>query len=61
VHLADTLGQAVAERLIDDLDEVCGEGRSLYALSKANRYQAGVREGLLIAGLGAVARYWRMG
>ena len=60
-HLTETLGRSVAERLIEDLDEVCGEGRSLWSLSKANRYQAGVREGLLIAGLGAVASYWRIG
>jgi hypothetical protein len=43
------------------LEDVCGEGRTLWELSQANRQQAGIMEGCLLSGLGVLASYWRIG
>jgi hypothetical protein len=59
--VTDAMGARAAGRFWELLERVCGEGRTLWELSSANRQQAGVMEGCLLSGLGVLASYWRIG
>ena len=59
--VTEAMGVRAARRSWELVEQVCGEGRTLWELSQANRQQAGIMEGCLLSGLGVLASYWRIG